>query len=33
MRKIKIGVFGTNIRGVDLVKSFMLLNCEIVAAC
>ncbi|HBL81408.1 MAG TPA: hypothetical protein DD391_02215 [Clostridiales bacterium] len=33
MRKIKIGVFGTNIRGVNLVKSFMLLNCEIVAAC
>ncbi|MBQ2711958.1 MAG: Gfo/Idh/MocA family oxidoreductase [Clostridia bacterium] len=32
MKKLKIGVFGAG-RGVDLAKSFMLLNCEIVALC
>ena len=33
MKKLKIGVFGGNIRGVDLAKAFMLLDCEIVAVC
>ena len=32
MAKIKIGVFGAG-RGVDLAKSFMLMDCEIVARC
>ncbi len=33
MKKIKIGIFGAGIRGLDLVKNFLLLNCEIVAIC
>lgn len=33
MKKIKIGIFGAGIRGLDLVKNFLLLDCEIVAIC
>lgn len=33
MNKIKIGVFGGAVRGVDLAKAFMLNGCEIVAVC
>ncbi len=33
MKNLKIGVFGGGVRGVDLAKSFMLLDCEIVAVC
>ena len=33
MSKIKIGIFGAGIRGLDLVQNFLLLNCEIVAIC
>jgi predicted dehydrogenase len=33
MEKIKIGVFGSGARGQALAKTFMLLNCEIVAMC
>ena len=32
MKKYKIGVFGTG-RGLDIVRNFMLLNCDIVALC
>lgn len=33
MKKLKIGIFGCGVRGCSLAKVFMLLNCEIVAAC
>ena len=33
MKKIKIGIFGAGIRGLDLVKNFLMLDCEIVAIC
>lgn len=33
MNKIKVGVFGCNIRGLYLARDFMLNNCDIVAAC
>ena len=33
MKKLKIGIMGSGIRGVYIAKDFMLLNCEIVAAC
>ncbi len=33
MKKLKIGVFGAGVRGLDLAKNFLLLNCEIVAVC
>ena len=33
MKKLKIGVFGAGVRGIDLAKNFMLLNCEVVAFC
>ena len=32
MEKIKLGVFGVG-RGMDIVKNFMLLGCEVVAIC
>ncbi len=32
MKKLKIGIFGTG-RGMDIAKNFMLLGCDIVAAC
>lgn len=33
MKKLKIGVFGGGVRGIDLAKNFMLLDCNIVAVC
>jgi len=33
MKNLKIGVFGAGVRGLDLAKNFLLLNCEIVAIC
>ena len=33
MKKIKIGIFGGGVRGLDLAKNFLLLNCDIVAVC
>ena len=33
MKKIRIGVFGGGMRGRQLISTFMLLNCEIVAVC
>lgn len=33
MNKIKIGIFGAGVRGLDLGRNFLLLNCEIVAIC
>ena len=33
MSKLKIGIFGTGIRGLYVARDFMLLNCEIVAVC
>ena len=33
MNKIKIGVFGGGVRGVDLTRNFLMLNCDIVALC
>ena len=33
MNKIKIGVFGGGVRGVDLTRNFLMLNCDIVAFC
>ena len=32
MDKIKIGVFGVG-RGMDIVRNFMLLDCDVVAIC
>ena len=32
MEKIRIGVFGVG-RGMDIVRNFMLLGCEVVAIC
>lgn len=33
MKRLKIGIFGTNIRGQYIARDFMLLNCDIVAIC
>ena len=33
MKKLKIGVFGTGVRGIDLAKNFLLLGCDVVAVC
>ena len=33
MNKIKIGIFGAGVRGLDLGKNFLILGCEIVAIC
>lgn len=33
MKRLKIGIFGSGIRGRTLASCFMLLNCEIVAVC
>ena len=33
MERIRLGIFGAGVRGRDLVKPFMLLNCDIVAIC
>lgn len=33
MKKLKIGVFGTGVRGESLIPQFLLLGCEIVALC
>ncbi len=32
-KPLRIGVFGTNVRGRDITKNFMLLGCQVVAAC
>ncbi len=33
MRKLKIGIFGAGVRGLDLARNFLLLGCDIVAIC
>ena len=33
MKRIKIGIFGSGVRGRTLAESFMMLNCDIVAVC
>ena len=33
MSKLKIGIFGAGVRGLDLARNFLLLGCDIVAIC